>query len=414
MFNWIKINRLGAAGIVASLVFGGFEVLVFLLDGVSRADLNTPVGVLADVIASQFTPPPSPVRVGTDRRELTYQLVVGAHVVIVLLFSALLWLRTRMRRPSHVGNVLLALQATIGVASMSALLYVLAAQLAAVLPTRKALAWLGAQMLALAAVAVWLTLFYRLRFRDDSLHMIWLYGAIGMTFQVITFGVAWLARRDYESRIALAATNAQLVATQSMLADTVRTGERLRIARDLHDAVGHHLTALNLHLDLALRQSAGAAPESLHTSRQLAGSLLSEVRIVVSSERRDGIDLRSALSALCRGIPEPLIELHVDDAFEIASPALAHTLFYCVQEGLTNAVRHAAATQFSIALRIDNGTVYLSMEDDGIGLRDATEGNGLRGMRERVSLYGGEMALGQGEQRGCKVTASFPLAGSAA
>lgn len=414
MLNWIKINRLGAAGVLASLVFGGFEVLVFLLDGVARADINTPVGVLADVIAAHFTPPPSPVRVGSDRRALTYQLVVGAHVVIVLLFSALLWLRTRMRRPSHTGNVLLALQAAIGVASLSALLYVLAAQLAVVLPTRKAMAWLGAQMLALAAAAIWLTLFYRLRFRDDSLHMIWLYGAIGMTFQVITFAVAWLARRDYQSRIALAATNAHLLATQSMLADTVRAGERLRIARDLHDAVGHHLTALNLHLDLALRQSAASAPAALHTSRQLAGSLLSEVRVVVSSERREGIDLRTALAALCRGIPEPRVTLHVDDALDLVSPALAHTLFYCVQEGLTNAVRHAGATGLAIALRVDHDHVQLSMEDDGMGLRHAAEGNGLRGMRERVNLYGGSLMLGQGADGGCKVAIRLPLAGSAA
>lgn len=414
MTNWINTNRLGAAGILASLLFGGFEVLVFLLDGVARADLNTPVGVLAELVAAQFTPPPSPVRVGTDRRELTYQLVVGAHVVIVLLFAALLWLRTRMRRPSHAGNALLALQATLGVATMSSLLYVLAAQLAAVLPTRKGLAWLGAQMLALAAVGIWLSLFYRLRFRDDSLHLIWLYGAIGMVFQLIMFGIAWLARRDYQSRIALAATNAHLVATQSMLADTVRSGERLRIARDLHDAVGHHLTALNLHLDLALRQSANAAPEALHTSRQLAGSLLSEVRVVVSSERREGIDLRTALAALCRGIPEPVVSLQVDDALALTTPALAHTLFFCVQEGLTNAVRHAGATGLAIALHVEQAHVHLTIQDNGIGLRSAEEGNGLRGMRERLALYGGTLALGQGDKGGCKLAIRLPLAGSAA
>lgn len=414
MLNWYRINRIGAAGVFAALLFGGIEVMIFWIDGAGRADLNTPVGLLAELVAAQFTPPPSPVRVGTDRRELAYALVVGAHAFMVALFAALLWLRTRMRQPARGGRLLLALQAAMGAAAMSALLYVLAAQLAVVLPTRKALQWLCGQILLLAAVFAWMSLFSSLRFRDSALHLIWLYAAMGMLFQLLVFGVAWLARRDHESRVTLAATNAHLLATQSMLADTVRANERMRIARDLHDAVGHHLTALKLHLDLALRQSVAPAPDALHTSRELAASLLSEVRVVVGAQRKEKIALGAALATLCRGIPEPAVRLRVDPDLDIASPALAHTLFFCVQEGLSNSVRHAQARQMSIDLGVQHNVLRLTMEDDGGGLRGAAEGNGLRGMRERIAEHGGTLTLDAGARRGCRLALAVPLAGSGA
>jgi len=416
MFNWYRMNRIGAAGVLASLVLGCFELIVFLVDGVARADLNTPMGLLANLIASQFTLPPTPFRVGSERRALMYQLVVGAHVIVVLLFCILLWLRTRMRQPSALGHMLLGLQVALGISTLSALQYVTAAQLAVVLPARKGLMWLGAQILLLAAIALYLSVFHGTGFRDDFLKLIWIYGTMSTLFQVIAFGMAWLAVRDSKTRVKLAASNARLLATQSMLADTVRASERLRIARDLHDAVGHHLTALNLHLDLALRQAgsatSAAVPESLRTSRDLAGRLLAEVRVVVSAEREERIDLRAAIAALCKGIPEPAIRFDFDQDLEIASPVLAHTLFFCVQEALTNAVRHAGAAHMKIDIRRRGDQVLLTLEDDGCGMRGAPEGNGLRGMRERVEEQGGTLSVDSGF--GCAIRIALPLAGSGA
>jgi two-component system, NarL family, sensor histidine kinase DesK len=413
MLNWYRINRVGAAGVLASLLFGGIEVMTFLLAGAMRADLNTPVGVLAELLASQLTPAPSEFRAGSDRRMLTYTLVVYTQVAVTLLFAALLWLRTRMPRQTAAGNVLLALQTTLGVATMSSMLYLLAAELTIVLPTRKGLAWLAAQIVLLAAVFVWLTVFYTLRFTDDSVRSIWIFGAMGLMFQAIAYGITWLAVRERRTRIALAAANAHLLATQSMLADTVRSSERLRIARDLHDAVGHHLTALNLHLDLAVRQSAPSAPQSLQTSRELAGNLLAEVRSVVSAERKERIDLRSALTTLCKGIPAPRIALSIAPEVEVDSPVLAHTLFFCVQEALTNAVRHAGATHLAINLASTAGVISLAIEDDGAGVRGAIEGNGLRGMRERIAELGGSMALDANRKHGCRIEIAVPLDGGA-
>ncbi|HEY0060706.1 MAG TPA: histidine kinase [Telluria sp.] len=416
MSHWYRINRIGAAGVLASLLFGVIELIVFLADGVARADLNTPMGMLANQIASHYTLPPTPFRAGSERRALTYQLVVSAHVLVVLGFALLLWLRTRMRQAGALGHALMAAQIVLAVGTMSALQYVLAAELALVLPARKGLQWLAAQILLLGAVTAYLSMFHDLGLRDDFIALIWVYGSMSVLFQPLAFGAAWLAVRDVRTRIALAATNAHLLATQSMLADTVRAGERLRIARDLHDAVGHHLTALNLHLDLALRQASAASgpalPASLHTSRELASSLLSEVRAVVSAERNEHIDLRTALSTLCRGIPSPRVTVAFEDRLEIASPVLAHTLFFCVQEGLTNSVRHAGAARVRVVLRRLGDSVQLRIDDDGAGLRGAPEGNGLRGMRERVEEQGGSLRIDGA--RGCALHIALPLAWSPA
>ncbi|UUZ46854.1 histidine kinase [Massilia sp. B-10] len=202
------------------------------------------------------------------RRMLTYQIVVGLQLALVPLFAALLWLRTRMRASAPLAGLLLALQTLVCAASMSSMVYVLAAELAVVLPWRRALAWLALQMLLTAAAIVAVTLLNGLAQREGALTMIWLYGSLGLVVQAIVFGIALLAVRERRVRMRLAEANAGLLATQAMLADTVRASERTRIARDLHDAVGHHLTALNLHLDLALRQSGTAALAALHTSRR--------------------------------------------------------------------------------------------------------------------------------------------------
>lgn len=415
MSNWFKTNRIGAFGVFACLLLGGAEVMVFLLDGLKRADLNSPLGVLAQWVASWFTAAPSPVRAGSDRRELVYLLVVCWQAGLTLLYCALVWIGARLRRGSRLATALMALQMALGVLGLSGLLYVLVAQLALAMPLRRGLRWLGVQSALLLAAAAYMVLFRHLELGDEMIGHIFMYLVLGMVIHLVVFGAAHAALRERATRVRLATTNAALLATQAMLADTVRSGERTRIARDLHDAVGHHLTALNLHLDLALRQADSAAPPSLHTSRALARSLLSEVRDVVSSERSARrIDLGAALATLCAGIPAPAIRLNVDPALDIASPALAHTLFFCAQEALTNAVRHAAARAVTIDIRAAGADVTLQVADDGAGARGAPEGNGLRGMRERVAQQGGRLLAGARAGGGFGIDIALPLAGSPA
>ncbi len=414
MLNSIKSHRIAIAGALACLLFGGIEALEFLAAGFSRADLNKPIGVLAEYIASWFTDPPSPLRAGTDRRELTYRIVIGWQSAMTIAFAALLWIRPRLRGRPRLGAAVLALQVCAAVFSLSALLYVLAAEIGVIKPLRQGLKWLGAQMSLMAVAVIYMVLVRGSLLGDDNIKLVFIYSGFGLLFQAIAFGMGHIAGRERRARLALAAANARLLATQAMLGETVRAMERVRIARDLHDAVGHHLTALNLHLDLALRQADSAAPESLRTSRELARSLLSEVRSVVGSERRSQrIDLRSALATMCAGIPSPRIALGFDEDLAIDSPILANTLFCCVQEAVTNAARHAGAELLTIDIRECASDIVLTVRDDGRGAANAAEGNGLRGMRERVAEQGGTLRLAP-SGRGFGLDIVLPLAGSAA
>ena len=392
MLNWTRTNRIPIAGVIACLIFGGIEVLEFVANGVSRADLNKPIGVLAEYVAGWFTKPPSEVRAGTYRHELTYQIIVLWYAAMTLMFAVLLWLRPRWKRRPRLGALVLGLQILAAVLSLSALVYVLAAEIGVIKPLRQGIKWVAAQM-ALMVLAVAYMVFVRgTMLGDDNINLGIIFAGFGLLFQAISFGMAQVAVRERHARLALAESNARLMATQSILGDTVRSMERVRIARDLHDAVGHHLTALNLHLDLALRQADTGAPASLHTSRDLARSLLAEVRAVVSSERSDQhINLRAAIATMCTGIPAPHIDLHFEEGLAIASPLLAITVFSCVQEAITNAARHADADTLTIDIRARGPEILLSIADDGRGSAGAAEGNGLRGMRERVEEQGGTL-----------------------
>ena len=420
MPTWYHTHRTTLIGMLACLLFGGMEVATYLTDGLHRADLNTPIGVLLSALAEQFTPAPSAVRAGTDRRELIYQLVIGWQVGLTIAFTGLLWLGARLR-PGRTANALLALQMGLGVLGVSSLLFVLSAQLAVTMPLRRGLRWLAAMALMLAGTFADMVLFRTFQLGDIKVSQLATHLAMGMGFASIVFAAARVAVAERAMRLQLAAANASLLATQSMLTDTVRSSERNRIARDLHDAVGHHLTALNLHLDLALRQAEvqveGGAPESLRTSRELARSLLSEVRVVVSCERSEQrIELGAALATMCAGIPAPAISLDVDPQLDITSPALAHALFFCTQEALTNAVRHSGASRVVIDLRCAGGQVRLNISDNGQGASAAAEGNGMRGMRERVAEQGGLLKAGalNSAGGGFGVAISLPMLGSAA
>ena len=414
MLNWTRTNRIVIAGVTACLIFGGIEVMEFVTHGVSRADLNKPVAVLAEYVAGWFTKPPSEVRAGTDRRELIYQIIVGWQAVMTVMFAVLLWLRPRWKRRPRLGAVVLALQILAAVLSLSALVYVLAAEIGVIKPLRQGIKWVAAQMALMVLAIAYMVFLRHTMTGDDDVRMALIYAAFGLLFQAIAFGMAQVAVRERHARLALAESNARLLATQSMLGDTVRTMERVRIARDLHDAVGHHLTALNLHLDLALRQADLAAPASLHTSRDLARSLLAEVRAVVSSERSEQhIDLRSALATMCAGIPAPRIALHFEQGLEIASPLLANTLFSCVQEAVTNCARHAGADTLTIGIRSRGPDILLSVADDGRGSAGTAEGNGLRGMRERVEEQGGTLVC-RDRGPGFAIDVCLPLDRSAA
>lgn len=223
-------------------------------------------------------------------------------------------------------------------------------------------------------------------------------------FAVLTIHYAVQAGRMADE---LRAVNAGLLATRSLLAETARDQERLRLSRELHDVSGHKLTALKLNL----RRVQGApGDEALTACVQLADELLEDLRAVVRQLRgSDGLELGAALQRLADPLPRPSVEFSVDPAARVPRADQAEALLRVAQEALTNAARHGPARRAWVTLRRDAGRLELQVDDDGRVLRwPPATGNGLRGMRERLEALGGELHLEQAPQGGLRVRASLP------
>jgi signal transduction histidine kinase len=199
------------------------------------------------------------------------------------------------------------------------------------------------------------------------------------------------------------------MATRSLLTESARDGERLRLSRELHDVAGHKLTALKLNLAV-LAQDAGVADRrEVITARTLADELLTDLRNVVSQLRRyDGIDLSAALQQLASVIPVPQVNVQVDPEARIDDAERAESLVRVAQESITNAARHAAARHVQLRLARWDEWLELTVQDDGKGAAGSRAGLGITGMRERVQALGGSLDIGVGEAGGVRVLARVP------
>jgi signal transduction histidine kinase len=285
-----------------------------------------------------------------------------------------------------------------------ALLVLVALRLGGTVSRRVGLIWIGVQTALLAAaVAVhW------------SPPPALLLAPPYLGFSVLAFFVADVLARSAAQRRALAAANAELRSAQRLALENTRLAERVRIARDLHDAVGSRLTALGMNIEVAAKLASGDAREPIATARELVRSALREVRAVVEHLRdEERIDVAQTLRALASEMPAPRVHLVVPDGVCRDDPERAVALLRCTQEIITNAARHASAQNLWIEIaESDAGAVELTARDDGVGVSaDAgapASGNGLRGMRERVESTGGHLAVMPGAGRGFHVRATLP------
>lgn len=228
-------------------------------------------------------------------------------------------------------------------------------------------------------------------------------------FQGFAVLIAHYATSAGQARDALARVNADLLATRALLADSARDGERVRVARELHDVVGHKLTAMTLNLRALGNDPALADRDELRIARRMSQELLGDIRSVVQSLRDTcGLDLATALHALAAPLPRPRMRLDIADDVHVTDPALAETVLRIVQEALTNSARHADADIVHVALSMRESALHVRVEDDG-RLRGALrEGNGLAGMRERVAALGGSLALAANPRGALRIDASLP------
>jgi signal transduction histidine kinase len=235
----------------------------------------------------------------------------------------------------------------------------------------------------------------------------------GLGGEIFGLGTGHLAWTERLAREEVARVNAELQATQGLLADSVREGERTRISRDLHDSLGHHLTALSVNLEVASRLAEGKALDHVAQAHSLTKLLLADVREVVDAMHGEtAIDLGGALATMVAGVPEPKIHLTAPPELRVADPALAHALFRCVQEAVTNTVRHAHARNLWIEVERGPGGFTVTARDDGRGAPAYAPGHGLTGMGDRLSALGGSLVVVSHPGRGFEVRATVPTVAS--
>ena len=313
--------------------------------------------------------------------------------------------RTTLPHRLLTGSVLTL--AALGVSMMSEtglggiLLLIVGGLLPWMLPLAGALAWLFLQNVFFVIVLD--------NIADVPLGDAALTGGLFLAVSLFAFMSGVVALRQNEARDELRKVNSELRATQALLADNTRIAERVRIARELHDLVGHHLTALTLNLEVATHLVDGKALEHVQQAHSLAKLLLADVREVVSDMRLDDkVDLSAALETLISGMPEPKIHLDLPLELALTDPVRAQVMLRCAQEIITNSVRHAQAENLWIGLEHDQETVALNARDDGQGTKKIEPGNGLNGMSERLESLGGGLNIESKPGAGFRLRAWVP------
>lgn len=226
------------------------------------------------------------------------------------------------------------------------------------------------------------------------------------TFHVFALLSATTAKESQQANEKTQQLNRELLATQHLLGEASRDSERTRIARDLHDLLGHHLTALTINLQVAGRISDGEAKEKIDQCHALSKLLLSDVREAVSTLRdMPVVNLRELLEITVRDIPRLQISLQMDDQLQLGDVTTAEVFLRLVQEAITNTLRHSSAHNATIRVYKQGGQILLDYSDDGDGCEDLKIGNGLTGMRERVERLGGQLQLEPQPNFSLRVTA---------
>ena len=240
--------------------------------------------------------------------------------------------------------------------------------------------------------------------------------AFTIAFTLITKRALTAREREEKLRQEVEAVNRQLRDHAAQLEELATTRERNRVAREIHDGVGHYLTVVKTQLDAALAlwpTQPEQAREAVTKASKLASDALDDVRRSVGTLRADVArpPLPEALRALTQeaGLP---VTVRIEGEARPLVPGVEHALFRSAQEGLTNIRKHAAATAAEVALDFrPAGRVILAVTDNGRGrgLGSAVKsGFGLLGIRERIELLGGRVESGSRRDGGFALTIEVP------
>lgn len=234
-----------------------------------------------------------------------------------------------------------------------------------------------------------------------------------------------LANSEQEARLKaealaldLESANDQLGAYATQVADLSATRERNRLAREIHDNLGHYLTVVNVQIRAAqavMDSDPQKARESLQKAERLTKEGLDGVRQSVAALRESPLGRRSVVEALANLAQEMensgvRVQFDVQGEERPLDPKIDIALYRAAQEGLTNVRKHAQAEKVWITLLFDDPWVRLMVEDDGRGMgNDPSSGYGLLGIRERVDLLDGRLLVGEGRDGGVLLQVWLPV-----
>lgn len=245
------------------------------------------------------------------------------------------------------------------------------------------------------------------------------WSTVDVVMSVLAFGniqafaalVVFTARGEAEARRELSVAHAELRATIALLEWKTKDAERLRISRDLHDLAGHDLTALSLELEVS-SHLLDDHPAAVHVgrARSIAKGILATVRSAVGEMRSRPLNLTKALRDIAAGLPQLAVTVEVDHRAALPDE---HTVIAlrCVQEALTNTLRHSTARSVNIDIRAADGGHVVTVTDDGGGAEHMVTGNGLNGMRERFEAVGGDVQFRSTPGQGFTIIGRLPPAG---
>lgn len=229
----------------------------------------------------------------------------------------------------------------------------------------------------------------------------YLYSALSLlALQVFAITSSLTKQREVQAQDELLRKNSELLAARAVMASQNKADERLRIAGDLHDSIGHRLTALQLQLEVLTHEVPEDHKDQVETCQALAKDLLEEVRSIVrrmaEDESNDLVDAIRELEVLTPGV-----EISIGSPLPELDAPLAQQLVFCIQEAIHNAIRHGRANRVEI-----RGDEYgLCIIDNGRGLASGQviPGFGLRNINNRLATFGGYAELVVCGDNGCQL-----------
>ncbi|HEX6477202.1 MAG TPA: sensor histidine kinase [Ktedonobacteraceae bacterium] len=230
-----------------------------------------------------------------------------------------------------------------------------------------------------------------------------------------------LLRQLEESNAELERAHRQLQEYADEVEELTIVRERTRVAREIHDTLGHHLSILNIQLEtiskLQERDPARAAVE-IAEARRVATQSMQEVRNAVAALRPASIatlSLPQAMTQLAnefgRSVEGIQITLDLETQFPLLAPDVQVAFYRATQEAFTNVRKHSQASKVLVRLRHEDESLELLVLDNGRGIThtEKESGFGLVGLRERFELLGGQVVYGQAEQGGFRVSVRAPV-----